>query len=256
MRAPFLYRKSIPFFYEKSPVEFQKDRYERYDPMVIRQTALHLADALWKQYPLQPVLDFAQPYLPAVPRTIVELGCSVGRWIATLAQKYPTADCWGLDFSYQLLKQAQDFWVDKKEIQLDTSRLGFAGIKSIPGQKLDNLNFGLAKAADLPFADNSQDLVVHSFLLDRVANPAAALREHFRVLSSGGMLIFLTPLNFQEAGLWSTYFPPIKIHQLMTHLGFTILDWLEDLEITEPLDARGNAVVWRTIGVVAQKQTN
>lgn len=253
MRAPLLHRKSIPFFYDKSPVEFQQDRYERYDPMVIRQSVLHLADDLWKQYPLQPLLDFVQPYLPTAPQSVTELGCSVGRWIATLAQQYPNAKCWGLDFSYQLLKQAKDYWVDEKEIRLDSSRLGFSGIKNISGHRISNLQFGLAKAADLPFADNSQDLVVHSFLLDRVADPAAALQEHFRVLSPGGSLIFVTPLNFQEAPLWSDYYPAIKIHQLLIKLGFTILDWQEDLEITEPLDARGNAVVWRTIGVVAQK---
>jgi len=253
MRTPLLHRKSIPFFYDKSPIEFQKDRYERYDPMVIRQTALHLADKLWEQYPLQTVLNFAQPYLPSNPETITELGCSVGRWIATLAQQYPEADCWGLDFSYQLLKQAQDFWVAQKNIVLDSSRLGFSGRRTLVGLALNNVDFGLTKAADLPFSDNTQDLVVHSFLLDRVADPAAALREHFRVLSPGGTLIFVTPLNFQEAKLWEDYYPAIKIHQLMTRLGFTILDWREDLEITEPLDARGNAVVWKTIGVVAQK---
>jgi len=253
MRPPLHHRTSIPFFYDKSPTESKKDTYERYDPMVIRQTMLHLADDLWGQYPLQPVLDFVKPHLPTAPLTITELGCSVGRWIATLAQDYPKADCWGLDFSYQLLKRAQEFWVEKSEIQINTSHLGFSGIKNIMGHKLENLHFGLAKAADLPFADDSQDLVVHSFLLDRVADPAVALKENFRVLSPNGILIFVTPLNFQEAKLWTDYYPAIKIHQLMTQMGFTILDWREDLEIKEPLDARGNAVVWRTIGVVAQK---
>ncbi len=253
MRAPLLHRKSIPFFYDKSPAEFQKDRYERYDPMVIRQTALHLADDLWKKYPLQSVLDFAQPYLPATPQTITELGCSVGRWIATLAQGYPEANCWGLDFSYQLLKRGREFWVEEKMIMLNSAHLGFSGIQMLRGQALDNLHFGLAKAADLPFEDNSQDLVVHSFLLDRVADPAAALREHFRVLSPGGRMIFITPLNFQEAGLWEKYYPAIKIHRLLEQLGFSILEWRDDLEIIEPLDARGNSVVWRTIGVVVQK---
>ena len=221
--------------------------------MVIRQTALHLADDLWKQYPLQPVIDFARPYLPSDPQTITELGCSVGRWIATLAQTYPEASCWGLDFSYQLLKRAQAFWIKEEVVMLDSSHLGFSGIQTLRGKAIDHLQFGLAKAADLPFENNSQDLVVHSFLLDRVADPAAALREHFRVLSPGGTLIFLTPLNFQETRLWKEYYPAIKIHQLMEQIGFSILEWREDLEILEPLDARGNKVVWRTIGVVAQK---
>ena len=253
MRTPLLHRKSIPFYYDKSPAEFQKDRYERYNPMVIRQTALHLADDLWKQYPLQPILDFAQPFIPDAPRTISELGCSVGRWIATLSQQFPEADCWGLDFSYQLLKRAQEFWIAEKTIMLDSAYLGFPGIQTLRGQSLKNLRFGLAKAADLPFEDNSQDLVIHSFLLDRIADPAVALKEHFRVLSPGGILIFVTPLNFQEADLWKKYYPAIKIHQLLVQTGFSILEWRDDLEIAEPLDARGNAVVWQTIGVVVQK---
>ena len=253
MRSPLLHRKSIPFFYDKSPGEFQKDRYERYDPMVIRQTALHLADELWDQYPLQPVFDFAQPHLPTSPKNVVELGCSVGRWIAILAQQYPKATCWGIDFSYQLLKQAKEFWVRKKSIQIDTSRLGFSGIRNLEGFALENLQFGLAKASNLPFDDNSQDLLIHSFLLDRVEDPMTALKEHYRVLSPNGILIFVTPLNFQEAKLWEKYYPAIKIHQMLTLLGFSILDWKEDLKITEPLDARGNALVWQTIGIVAQK---
>ena len=221
--------------------------------MVIRQTALHLADHLWGQYPLQPVLDFAQPHLPASPQNIVELGSSVGRWIGTLAEQYPIATCWGMDFSYQLLKRAKEFWIEKKTIQIDTSKLGFSGIKNLEGVALENLHFGLAKASALPFEDNSQDLVVHSFLLDRVADPLTTLREHYRILSPNGILIFVTPLNFQAAKLWENYYPAIKIYQLLINLGFSILDWKEDLEITEPLDARGNAVVWQTIAVVAQK---
>jgi len=253
MQPPLLHRKSIPFFYDKSPGEFQKDQYERYDPMVIRQTVLHLADDLWEKYPLQPVLDFAKPHIPTSPDKIVELGCSVGRWIATLAQQYPTATCWGMDFSYQLLKRAKEFWVENKTIQIDASKLGFSEIKTMEGLALKNLHFGLVKASVLPFADNSQDLLIHSFLLDRVADPRAALKEHYRVLAPNGVLIFVTPLNFQEAKLWKNYYPPIKIYQLLIQLGFSILDWKEDLKITEPLDARGNAVVWQTIGVVAQK---
>ena len=171
MRSPILHRNSIPFFYDKSPGEFQKDRYERYDPMVIRQTALHLADHLWGGYPLQPVLDFAQPHLPSSLQNIVELGSSVGRWIGILAKQYPTATCWGIDFSYQLLKRAKEFWVGQKSVQIDTSKLGFTGYENLEGLAVENLNFGLAKASILPFDEHSQDLVVHSCLLYTSPSP-------------------------------------------------------------------------------------
>ena len=47
MKIPIQTRQGIPFFHDKNEKEFQQDPYERYDPMVIRQSALHLADELW-----------------------------------------------------------------------------------------------------------------------------------------------------------------------------------------------------------------
>ena len=112
MKKPVTYRNEIPFFYAKTEQEFQKDVYERYDPMVVRQIALHLADQLWGGYPQQKILDFAQDYYPDQDAPhILEIGCGVGRWIATLAQIYPNAMCWGIDYSYQMLKQAHAHWV-------------------------------------------------------------------------------------------------------------------------------------------------
>ncbi len=255
LKSPLHYRKDIPFFYNKNETEFQQDPYERFDPMVIRQTAIHLADEIWGSYPLQALLDFAEPYLPKrkTPK-IVEIGCSTGRWIATLAQSYPHSTCWGLDYSYQMLKRAKEFWINDHQIYLDFSRQGHSKILELKGSRLANLQFGLAKASELPFDKGSQDLILHSFLLDRLDDLRKTLIEMFRVLASGGKMIFVTPLNFQKAKDWKEYNPPIKIYQLLLQLGFEVLEWKEDLTIREPLDVRGNSISWKCIGVVVMKK--
>jgi ubiquinone/menaquinone biosynthesis C-methylase UbiE len=254
MNPPINFRQSIPLFCNKTETQFQQDSYERFDPMVIRQTALHLADELWGHYPLQALLDFAEAYYPELENPkIVELGCSTGRWIATLAKTYPAAICWGLDYSYQMLKRAREYWVEDKSIYLDFTQQGFPSILELKGETLSNLHFGMAKAEELPFAADSQDLLLHSFLLDRLDEPLKALQEMYRILRPGGKMIFITPLNFQKKQHWEKLYPAIKLYQLLLQTGFTILDWQEDFRIREPLDARGNEIEWKCVGVVLEK---
>ena len=127
MKSAITHRRGIPFFYKKTALEFQQDVYERYDEMVVRQSALHLVDELWTSYPFQPVFDFAEKHYPeAAEINILDIGCSVGRWIATLAKRYPKANAWGIDYSYQMLKRANEFWVQGKEISIDLLRQSLA----------------------------------------------------------------------------------------------------------------------------------
>jgi ubiquinone/menaquinone biosynthesis C-methylase UbiE len=251
-------RKGIPFFYQKTNLEFQQDVYERYHEMVVRQSALHLADELWGEYPFQAVFDFAETHYPKedlkeAEISILEIGCSVGRWVATLAKRYPKAICWGIDYSYQMLKRANEFWVKGEAITIDLTEKGFAE-KLIKGQELTNLKFGLAKAENLPFDGNSQDLILNSFLIDRLENPTQSLQEMYRVLKPNGKLIVITPLNFQKAEHWKTYFPPIQLANILTKIGFKILDWQEEIIMNEPLDLRGNVVRWQCLGFVVTKK--
>ena len=253
MKPPIRYRKKIPFFHDKSEVEFQRDDYERYDPTVIRQSALHFCDHLWGAYPFQEVLDFVEAYLPPKMDNILEIGCGVGRWIAELSQKYPKAQCWGIDYSYQMLKQAVAFWVDGQPISLNLTNKGFETPISVDGHQIPNLQFVLAKAATLPFADQSQDLLVHSFLIDRLPNPKEAMLEFHRVLAPNGLMCFITPLNFNDAKNWADFYPPKKLFRWVDN-SFEIMDTREKITIIEPLDIHGNHIHWNCVGIVAKKK--
>ena len=255
MKTPVNYRKGIPFFCHKSTTEFKSDVYERYDEMVVRQTALHLADEVWGNYPMQAVLDFAKAqYENLDDHNIVEVGCGVGRWIGSLATRFPKSTCWGIDYSYQMLKRAREFWIEGQELAIDLKNKGAQGLLSIKGHQLDNLQFGLAKATRLPFDDESQDLLLNSFLLDRLESPTDGLLETYRVLKPNGKLILITPLNFNKAEHWESYYPPVKLNALMTDMGFQILEWQEEIILQEPLDLRGNTVSWKCLGVLANKK--
>ncbi|MEZ4883796.1 MAG: methyltransferase domain-containing protein [Chitinophagales bacterium] len=256
MKPPILHRRGIPFFYEKTKAEYHKDPYERYDEMVVKQSVIHLADTVWKGYPMQAIFDFAENHYPTDSKSknnILELGCGVGRWIGTLAQGYPNANCWGIDYSYQMLRRASEFWMEGREILMDLTRRGFTQPLTVQGHQLKNLQLGLAKAENLPFASNTQDLVLNSFLLDRLDDPSKGLQEMHRVLKPNGKLVLVTPLNFHKASHWQTYYPPIKLSLILTQIGFSILDWQEEIIIKEPMDFHGNAVTWRCIGFVAIK---
>lgn len=256
MKAPLSYRKDIPFYCDKTAVDYQKDPYERFDSHVVRQTALHLADDWWKGYPMQAILDFAAPYYPKSPTSIVEIGCGVGRWIASLAQIYPQATCWGIDYSYQMLRQAQTFWIKGQAMTLDLSHKGLTPSLIVEGKTVPNLSFGLAQAAQLPFADKSQSVVLSSFLLDRLEDPVQGLLEMKRVLQADGTLILVTPLNFNKADNWQQFYPAIKIQDYLHQLGLEVIKWQEDLFIQEPLDGHGNLITWKCLGLVAVNSTH
>jgi len=255
MKLPISHRHEIPFFHNKSKIDFQKDIYERYHEMVLKHTALHLADELWGQYPMQAILDFGSEYLKDNnPKIILEVGCGVGRWIADLAKLHPQSECWGIDYSYQMLKQANNFWIKGRDFELGMSHKGFAEKIHLSGSKLSNLEFGLAKASELPFDDESQDIVCSSFLIDRLPDPAKGIIEMNRVLKPDGLLIIVTPLNFEHADHWATFYPPEKLRQFLTDLGLEWLEWKENMRIEEPLDAQGNSVLWKCLALVASKK--
>ena len=253
MQSPVKIRRDIPFFYDKSETEFRADVYERYEETVVRQSLLHLADEVWGEYPYQKVLDWMKANLPDKPNLqIADIGCSVGRLIAEITQKYPDSQCHGLDYSYQMLRQAQDFWVKGNGLDLDLRKRGFRRMQ-IKGKKLPNVSFGLAKAEKLPFDTASLDVVCNSFLLDRVAEPLQVLEEMYRVLKVGGRLLSVTPFNFQNANHWQSFFPFSKFKNQMQMVGFQVKEREEELVVKEYLDANRNGVEWKCTAFLAEK---
>lgn len=246
-------RRGIPLYYQKTEEETRRDVYERYDELVARQTALHLADELHGGYPLQPLADYLSAWLPARKEAAVaDVGCSVGRLVGDLATVYPRWDCYGLDFSYQMLRQAKEYWKDEETLSPNLLRFGYPTV-ALPGCALANLHFALADAKALPFPDGCLDMLLNTFLIDRLDDPLPAFREWLRVLKPGGRLLVVSPLNFLKLEQWKRHYPPMKLLHNVLGQGWQLLDLTDPLYLHEPMDGRGNEVVWKTLALVLQK---
>ncbi len=239
-------------YYDKSEAEVREDVYERYDELVTRQTALHLADTLHGGYPFQLLLDYVLRHLPSGEQlAVADIGGSVGRLAAELAQDNPDWDVYALDLSYQMLRQGNDFWKKGESLRPNLIRYGW-GTPELPGHQLSNLHFALAKGERLPFPDDSLDVLLNTFLIDRLPQPFAALTEWQRVLKPGGTLITVSPLNFLRPEGWHQAHPPVKILAHLQQQGWQVEDWTDPLLLREPMDARGNSVDWQCLAFVVR----
>lgn len=55
---------------------------------------------------------------------------------------------------------------------------------------------------DLPFADNTFDIVLSSEVIEHTTDPDLAIKEYHRVLKQGGIMVLTTPNKFWYFSLW------------------------------------------------------
>lgn len=221
--------------------------------MVIRQSRLHLADLTGGTYPMQPILDIVLKQLQGMRQgSVCEVGCGVGRLIGEVSQTFLTAECYGIDYSYQMLRQAQRYWLQGQSIEIRDQHLGYPTTIIPARTPLPRLGLLMADACDLPFDDGAIDMVISSFTIDRLDDPLAAVREWYRILRPGGKMILATPLNWQSVQGWRDIPDGKALIDLLADVGLHLFDH-QQLHIREPIDARGNHVGWHTEVVVAEK---
>lgn len=94
---------------------------------------------------------------------LLEIGCGRGEFLE--AFHLLGLDCDGVDLCESSLELSRQFKIQKVDISCE----------------------------QLPFADNSFDVVYHKSLIEHVYSPQNLMKETLRVLKPGGLVIFLTP---------------------------------------------------------------
>lgn len=146
---------------------FFDTRADRWDERTGAGTVEHLAP-----------LAAAVGHLEASPERILDLGCGTGEAALFLAREYPRASIRGIDISPEMIECA------RQKIGLDPEA---------------RIAFKVGDAADLPFPDQSFDLICQ-------VNVPLFYRELDRVLRPGGSLIIVS-----TSGTSTPFHTPVSV---------------------------------------------
>jgi SAM-dependent methyltransferase len=130
---------------------------------------------------------------------VLDVGCGIGRTTQHLRDRLPAPHrVVGLDADADLLTVARN-------------RTG--------AHDASNIAYQAGDAADLPFDDDTFDVVFARFLLTHLPEPAAAVAEFRRVCRPGGLVAAQEP-DFASLGTW----PPSKAYAMVREAAPALLD--------------------------------
>lgn len=132
-----------------------------------------------------PWYDLVQQYLGLVEgKRVLEISCGRGGFSRLLASR--GAVMFGADFSETALKIAQ-------------SRIVADGVNG------KAVRLTQADAHNLPYADESFDIIISCETIEHLQDPLAALKEMARVCRAEGLIYLTTPNYFNAMGLYYIY---------------------------------------------------
>jgi malonyl-CoA O-methyltransferase len=140
------------------------------------------------------------------PQRVLDIGCGPGRASAAIKKRWPKSEVWALDAALPMLKEVSKqtrFWRPIKRVCADASQL--------------------------PFHDQSVDVIFSSLCLQWVNDLPATLAEFRRVLKPDGLLLFSTfgpdtLIELRDAYLAAgDAFPPISPFAAIQQIGDAIM---------------------------------
>lgn len=141
--------------WRKQTLKPVQQEYARLAPEYDRRWAIYLEKSITQTLNLLQVNP---------PNRILDLGCGTGLLLQSLLSKFPEAKLVGIDFSPEMLNVAKQRLPETIELHLGSSE-------------------------DLPFAENSFDLVISTSAFHYFPNPGLAITEITRVLKTNGNLV-------------------------------------------------------------------
>lgn len=122
-------------------------------------------------------------------RTLLDLGCGLGRTMPMLARRFPEASVLALDMAEQPL-------IERRALDV-RARRGLRGLLSRIRARGEEASHGItpprwiaADAHRLPLAANSVEVIWSNLVFHWFDDPLAVIKECYRVLKPNGLLIF------------------------------------------------------------------
>ncbi len=246
----------IPCFSPKSTAESAQDKYESIADNIDFYTCLAYTD-VHTQNETKSVYSRINDVLlkefktNSNPLFVLDVGCGVGRTLYDASTLFDNDYFFGFDYSLNMLRRAKQILLDGEQLQIDLSSSGLAPFEVI-GKHLPNVHLMQGDALKLPFKSHSFDVVINTFLIDRVGDVRLVLEQIIAVLKPGGLFVLTSPLNFQKTENWKYGNSEILI-ELLKEFGIEELVSEDNITHTEILDARGNSKVWNALMVYGKK---
>ncbi len=154
--------------------------------------ATHLKNKPYEHYRNTSINHALLSYLPSLRKLkILDAGCGTGEFVFPLLREHygKTLQLHGYDLSPDMLAVAK-------------KKFPFARLRSGP-------------AEHLPYADHTFDLIISRETLEHLEHPSQAVREFYRVLKPGGLLVVSTPSWF---GLIGPFYWIKRLLKKMQHI--------------------------------------
>lgn len=159
-------QKSIKAFYQEYDDRISDKRYNSPYPL--------------RKYITRSIFNAILKYVESNDKKILDAGCGDGIAAVMIAKKYPQAEIVALDISKPNLERAKQRALDNR---------------------VNNIFFQQGDAENLPFPDNSFDLVISSQVLEHLPNFRKGLDEIYRVTKKRAIITLPSALNLCSLSL-------------------------------------------------------
>ena len=174
-----------------NPPRLDKDSIKKF----FNRAAKSYDDAAILQEEVQNRLLQRLTYIRHQPETIVDIGCGTGKGIRQLQKTYRAARVYGTDLAHQMIlrSRSRKRWMSRERLLT-------------------------ADMEQLPFADQSFDMVYSSLALQWCNDLVATLSEFARISRSGALLLFSSfgPATLQElSASWQSLDDHPHVHRFI-----------------------------------------
>ena len=136
--------------------------------------------------------------------SVLDVGCGIGHWGQLLANVLPqNAKVCGID--------REETWISNA-----TDRAKAFNLQ-------DRYTYQPGDLYEIPFSDNTFDLVTCQTVLIHLQNPKKGLKEMLRVLKSGGLILAAEPNNFSNQTMLNSKTEYMPVDDIMDLLRFDLI---------------------------------